>query len=91
VDHEVDHRDIDHGFAAIFAQSAILAEPAKRSLNNPAFGQDFEAFCVIRILDDLNRPFIQLLGLAHKLAPIAAVRPDQFQATELKTHLAQHL
>lgn len=56
--HEVYHGDADHRHAAlrqglvVLAQPPILAELAKRSLDNPALGQQLKSPHVIATLHD---------------------------------------
>jgi len=94
--HELDHRNEDHRFATrrqrfiVFAQPATLAEPAKRTFDNPTFRQHHE-LARIGALDDFDDATEPLLGDVHKLAGIAAVGPDQFEPFESAGHFHQDI
>ena len=94
--HQVDHRDVDHAFTAhrqrfvVFAQSAVFAEPTERALHDPAFGQHHE-LAHIGSPNDFNHTAIPPPGHTHKLAGIAAVRPDQLEPPEPPDDLRQHI
>jgi len=93
--HQVDHCQIDHGFAAgwqrlvVFAQPTVLAEPAKGPFHNPAFGQNNEAMQVTAF-NHLNHPCECLLSPIHKRPGISGVDPDSFQPLKPATQLGQH-
>jgi len=81
MNHQVDHRDIDHRLTAVrqrlvvFAQAAVFAEPAEGAFDDPTFGQHHELMNV-GPLDDFDRSFERAFGHVHKLACVAAVGPD---------------
>lgn len=49
------------------AQSSASAEPREGPFGHPAARQDFEAFCLVRALDDLDRPAPNLFQPPLKL------------------------
>src|SRR5512143_2157325 len=85
--HQANHRYIDERFASrgqafvIFAQASLAIQPREGPLYDPAFGQHLKASLVTELLDDLQRPAQVVLDPVDQLAPIAAIGPDQFQAT----------
>ncbi len=96
MNHEVDHCNVNHGLTAVgqgfvvLAQSSVLAEPAERPFNDPAFGQYNERVRV-RPFDNLDHTFEPLFGDANKLTGVPAIGPDQLQSTEQTDHLCQHV
>jgi len=86
--HQIDHRDSDHGLAAVgqhlvvLAVASIATQPRKRPLHNPPPGQHLESDNIVAAFDDLQNPPAQFLGPLDQLACIAAVGPDQLQSRE---------
>jgi len=91
-EHEMDHRDIDHGFAArgqffiILAQATIAPEPTKGALDNPALGQHDEALLVVGALDDLQDAAQERLGPNDQASTVGVISPDFAQAGEAPLH-----
>ena len=87
MNHQVNHRDVDHRFATVrqrlivFAQSAVLAQPRKRAFDDPTLGQDHE-LARLAAFDDLNHTAMGVLGPIKELTAIPAVGPDDFQPRE---------
>ena len=85
--HQVDHGNLYHRFTAgrqsfvIFAQATVSAKPGERTFNNPSFGKHDE-LVQFRSLDNLDDPAEGPLAPNDELAGIAAIGPDQLQATE---------
>ena len=56
----MDHRNVNHGLTTcrevfvVFAQPTVFPKPAEGALNNPSFWQKYEAFHLIRTLDNLQ-------------------------------------
>ncbi len=90
--HEIDHCNENHTFTAarqclvVFGESAVLAEPTKRALDDPAFGQHHE-FANCLLMNNLNDAAVPAARPMHELARIAAVRPDELQSPPLATQL----
>jgi hypothetical protein len=58
----------------VFGETAVSAEPSQGSFDDLAAGQDFEAFCDIGSLDDLDGPFADAAySFAKLVAGIAAI------------------
>lgn len=87
-DHQVNHSSIYHCLTGlgehfvVLAQTAVLAQPAKCALHNPASGQDLAAFGIGITLNNLENPATGTFGPINQLASVAAACPDQTQATE---------
>ena len=96
IHHQVDHRDVDHALTAVgrrlivFAQPTVFAQPRKRALDDPAFGQHLERVARLAF-DDLDHAAERTLGPAHQFAGVAAVGLDQLQAREPADHVDQHV
>jgi putative transposase len=58
--HEIDHREVDHGFGAVWVgfvvagQAAVVHEPADAALDGPPPGDDLESFDAWRALDGMD-------------------------------------
>jgi len=95
MEHQVDHRNLDHGLAVfhtgfiVLAQSPISAKPCKRSLDDPSLGQHLKALDVIVSLDDRQQPLAQVPGPCDQLPGIAAISPDQRQSLKSPDPLRQ--
>ena len=76
-DHQVDHRDIDKGFAdsrqafVVFSQAALAVQPSVCMLDDPAFGQHLKADLICKFFDDLQRPAEGVLDPLDVFAPIS--------------------
>ena len=95
--HQIDHRKMNHRLAAvgqrlvIFAVPPVTAQPAKRSFHDPTFGQDLEPLHVVGSFDDLQAPpTSQGLNPQNQLAGVAAVSPDQSQPAPAAYQMLQH-
>lgn len=92
----MDHRPVDHRFAAlcesfiVLAQSTVPAEPRKRPFHDPTFGQDDEAGDIAQTLDNLQRPAAKRLRPSDELSRVAAVGPDDLELGEQAANLPQH-
>jgi len=88
MNHQVDHGESDHRFAAgregfvILAEPAVLAEPAEGSFDDPAPWQHHERRQVGVPFDDLKHPLAQRHRPVNELPRVACIRPDQFQSRE---------
>lgn len=97
MDHEVHHRDVDHGFAAfgkrfvVFAQTAILGEPTEGTLHNPAARQNGKSLLVTRAFDDVENPLPELRGPRHQGTGVAAVGPNPLESWKPASQFAQHV
>ena len=60
----------------IFNQPTKPAKPGKGPFDNPTMRQNFEAYCVIRSLDDLQNLWAEVFRPIHQLSPVSAVSPD---------------
>ena len=94
--HQVDHCDKYHRFAAsgqhfiVLAHPTIPADPAEGPLHDPTPRQDRKPNDIIATFDDLQNPVSERSCPFDQFAGIAAVRPDQLQASIPPTKLAQH-
>lgn len=94
--HQVDHRDVDHGFTAgwqgfvVLAEPTIPAEPTECTLDNPTLGQHDELVGVAAF-DDLDDTAKHPLGFMDKPAGVPAIGPDEFEPCETPGHRRQHL
>ena len=92
----MDHRHVNHCFAAfcqrlvVLAQTTIAAEPGKGSLDNPTLGQNLETGGIVAAFDDLQDPVAQFSGPLDQLAGIPPIGPDQLEPRELPDQLGQH-
>ena len=90
--HQVAHGDMNVRFAAfseflvVFTHAPIAAQPSECSFDDPTMRQYFEAFHIIRSLDDFQYPATQLLRPFDQLACIPAVCPNEFQEREFACH-----
>jgi len=96
MNHQIDHGNINHRFAAlwqrfvIFTQSSIFAQPGKRTLNDPTFGQHHELVKIVA-LDDFNHAATSALAPIDQLTRVAAVGPDQLQACETSSQTLEYI
>ena len=95
MNHQVDHRDSDHGLAAlgqhlvVLAVPAVSTQPGKGALHDPPLGQHLEPGDVVAAFDDLQKPTAQLRGPVDQLARITAVGPNPLQPREQTGEFAQ--
>jgi hypothetical protein len=79
----VNHGELNPGLAGlrkrlvILAQAAVLHQPGKGALDDPASGQNREAFLPLRPLDDLNDPGAELLRPLDEAALVALIGPEE--------------
>jgi hypothetical protein len=92
----MDHRPVDHRFAAlgerliVLAQPATAAEPRERSFYNPPLGQDDESRDAAKTFDNLQSPPAELGRPAYQLAGVTTIGPDDLEAGKQSTNLPQH-
>lgn len=86
---ELDGCDEEPGYCGrdclfeVLGEAAVATEPSQRSFDDPAAGQDLEAFCGIGPLDDLDGPFADTAqGFAQLVAGIAAIGEQVSQPGE---------
>lgn len=90
--HDVDHRDEDHGFAAVgegfvtLRQPPVSALPREGPFDNPALRQHREAAGLGPLLD-FDGPSEPAGGPADEPAGIAAVGEDDVQPSKARTEL----
>ncbi len=94
----MNHHDADDRFAGlwqklvILTQSAIAIEPPQRPLDNPTFGEHFEALGASGALDDLQVDRAmgpQCPHPVHERPSIGCVSPDPSQAGKLMPEALQ--
>ena len=94
--HDVNHRNADHGFATVgqglvvLAESTILAEPAEGSLNDPPSRQEDESLLLDGPLDDIEDPVAELRRPIDEGAGVASIGPNPLQTREPAFQLPQH-
>lgn len=75
----MDHGSLYHGLAHLWLgfvvsnETAVLHEPGKGPLDNPAFGQDHEAVGADRLQDGLHQPAADVLGPVNQCPGVAAI------------------
>jgi hypothetical protein len=95
VQHQVDHGQADHRFAAlrtglvILAEPTILAQPREGAFHNPAFGQHHEPARIVSP-DDLDCAFVPTLRILHQFASVPAIRPQLLQSLETTRNISEH-
>ena len=93
VEHQIDHGHVEEAFSGlgeefiILAESAVTVEPAKCALDDPAFGQDLEAFGRVATPDNFEFPTGELFDPSLQLSGVAAVGPDLFQSRTVEANL----
>lgn len=94
--HYSNHCHADHGLAAVrqrrvvFAESAILAEPAESTFHDPATRQEDEPLAVGRTLHNIEHPTAAPCGPVHERSRLSAIGPDPFQTGKPTPHLLKH-
>jgi hypothetical protein len=84
VEHDLDHRNLNHGFAVfhefliVFAEPTSMAQPGERTFHNPAFGKNLKTGLLSEFSDDLQDPTTPPPQPLHELPGITAIRPNQF-------------
>ena len=92
--HQVDHRDKNHSFArfgqtlVVSAQAAAAVQPGKRTLDNPAKGQNGKRMGTV--FDDLQGPVADLGDPLHQRPGISSIGHDQTKPRELSSNAPQH-
>src|SRR5271167_2358451 len=82
VEHEADHRDVNHRFVGlgqalvVTDQAPPAQQPGERSLHNPAPGKDREADLLGGFLDDFHDDSPRTLGELDERSLVAAVGED---------------
>lgn len=62
VEHQLDHGNLNHGFAVfdelliVFAEPAIVAEPGERAFDDPALAENFKTDLLAKLVDDFQNP-----------------------------------
>ena len=93
MEHRIGHGNEDHRLAAlgqgfvVLGQSSVLAQPGKRTLNDPSFGQHNE-LVQQRTLDDFDKASIPATRPIDEAPGIAAVGKDQLQTPKSRSPLA---
>jgi hypothetical protein len=93
--HQINHRQVDHGFTTgrqrlvVFAQPTVFAEPAEGSFDNPTFRQNNEAVDVTA-LDNLHEPPECSLSPVNESAGVTAIRPDSSKPSPSTAQLLQN-
>jgi len=94
--HQVDHRKVDHGFAAggehfiVFAHSPVSPDPSEGALDDPSPGKHREADDVIASLDNLQHPTTHGLRPFDEFTRIPSVCPNELQSRVQSTEFAKH-
>ena len=94
--HPIDHRQIDHGFAAfgehfvVLAHPSVATDPGKGAFHDPALGQHHEANNAVAALDNVQNPAAQKHGPGDEFARVASIGPDALQPRVQTSELAQH-
>ena len=94
--HYSNHCHADHGLAAVrqrlvvFAESAILAEPAESTFHDPAPRQDDEPLAVGRTFHNIEYPTAAPCGPVHERSRLSAIGPDPFQTGKPTPQLLKH-
>ncbi len=92
MEHEVGHRNQDHGLAGlgegfvVFRQSAVLSEPSEGAFDDPSLGQ-YDESMRFRTLHDLHQTSVPTSRPVDKPPGIAAVGKDQLQSAQPRTRL----
>ena len=79
LEHDVDHAEVNQGFAgfrsafAVHAESAIIVDPRDRSHHHPATRQDREAFGFVGTFHNLQPPVTDLFHPRDELSGMATV------------------
>src|SRR6266404_8468785 len=90
-EHKTNHTNANHRFTMIYSNFIVAAqapgfkEPAKGSLHQPAFRQNFKTLGSITPSDDLQFQFAigtQLFDPRNQLSQIAAIGPDDLQSAK---------
>ena len=93
MNHQIDHSNNDHRLTAagqsfiVFRQSAVLAQPGKRALDDPSFGQHDESTRQ-RTFDDLDEAPVPAARPIDEPAGVTAICKDQLQAAETGSQLS---
>ena len=68
------------GLREVLAEATGSVEPCESALDDPAAGQEFEAFCPIGTLDDFERPLANTAQrILELVARVIAPRPAGFR------------
>ena len=83
VEHELDHGELNHGFAVfdeflvVFAESPIVAEPSERAFHHPASGEQLKTNLIAQLADDFQHPATPAIQPTDQLPSITTIGPDQ--------------
>ena len=92
MDHQIDHGNTDHGLTGlgeglvVFGQPSVFPQPGERPFDDPSLGQDDKPVG-FRSLDDLDDAAVPTGGPIDEASGIAAVGPDDLQATPARAQL----
>lgn len=92
MNHHIDHRDEDHGFAAVgeslvvLRQSPVSSEPREGAFDDPSLGKHDE-FPHFGSLHDLDRAAIPSRSPTHEPACIATIGEDDLQPPKTRAQL----
>jgi hypothetical protein len=91
----MNHCYMNHSFAIgrevfiVPGQAPVAAQPCKRPLHHPTFGQHHKASNPDGTQDCLEEPATRLFDPADQLPCISAISPDDLQARERASHFLQ--
>ena len=74
----------------MFAEPAVTSQPAKGTFHHPAFGQQLEAFDIVRTLHNLHGPVGDPRGPLQQMSGVSAIGPNQPQTREPAQQFPQH-
>ena len=95
MNHQIDHCNADHRLAAlrerlvVFGQAAVLAQPGKGALHDPAFGEDLEGVCHVAF-DDLHEAARPAADPIDEFSGVRAIGEDQLHPPKARSQLADH-
>lgn len=81
-EHQVDRSEIDHGLAAfrqilvVLTQTSIAIQPCNGSLHDPATRQNYKAFLIWKLLNNLDLDAMPFLHSLDEVALIPLIGPD---------------
>ena len=82
LEYDVDHTDMDQGFAGfrpvfiVLTEPSAVVDPRDRSFHHPATRQDREALGLVGAFHDLQLPVTSLFCPSDEFPGVAAIGPD---------------